>query len=80
MKTIKIYDRYYVVGKSKTTTDFVIFEYKNGAWKNIFEGTKEDVKEELKHIRKMADKREARHLIAEMNGTSYRAAKEDMGL
>jgi hypothetical protein len=51
------------------------------AWANtVYSGTMEEVKAWIRHQRKLSDKRELRSMIADMCGTSYQAAMEDMGM
>jgi hypothetical protein len=75
--TIQMYDRIYLVGLSKTTKKYTIWYDK----KVIFDSfDSNEIKLKLKKLRKLADKRETRHMIADMCGTSYRTAMKDMGL
>lgn len=75
---IKLFDRAYLTGKSKSTGLYTIWDQKKG---KVFEApTLDELKNEIAHMKKLSEKREARQMIADMCGTSFRAAMEDMGL
>jgi len=80
-KIINIYDRHYVIGRVKNSSDFGIWENKGKSWKLIFQNSdKENISKRFLHLRKLAEKREYRHLVSDMCGTPYKEAVEDMGL
>jgi hypothetical protein len=58
----------------------VAFSLKNGKWIMSYTGNFDGLKKWLKHQKELAEKCEARKMIAEMCGTSCRAALEDMGV
>jgi hypothetical protein len=77
----QIGDRTYNIGKSKTTGKYKIFQLCKKTWFDIYETDNLDnLKKEVKRLKKLADKREARQMIADICGTSYSAACKDMGI
>jgi hypothetical protein len=72
----------YAVGKRKSTGLYAIWEFHHRkGFTIIFECADfEDLKTRLIHLRDLATKRETRQMIADICGTSYAAAKRDMGL
>jgi hypothetical protein len=78
---IAIGDRNYFAGRSKASGKYVLKAWRKTGWHGIGEFDKADqLKDALAHLRRLADKREARSMIADMCGTSYRAAMADMGM
>lgn len=77
----KIGTKTVLIGQKKTDNNVkVAYFLKNNNWKLVFEGTFEGLKTFIDNLKKKEDKKEFRKMIAEMNGTSYKAACEDMGL
>ena len=76
-----------LIGKRKGLEMLAIWELRqNGpakTWKRVFEcgiDSKEALNQKIEHLQWLAEKRAARRMIADMCGTSYRAAMADMGL
>jgi hypothetical protein len=79
--TIKLFDRDIITLKHKKTGKYCIWVYKKGEEISYKEfDTMNQAKKELKHLLRLADIRESHQLISDMCGTSYNAAKLDMGL
>lgn len=78
MKAYKIGEKFFGVGKSKSSGKYVLIELP-GRNRQEFD-TFEELKNKMVKMKKNADKREYRAMIAEMSGTSYSAACRDMGL
>ena len=70
----------YQISKRKESESFLIYSVSGNSYKKIFEGPKNEMHKTVKHLKHLANKRETRAMIADMCGTSYRAACEDMGL
>ena len=68
---------------AKKNGDFVVIEFnkKTGNW-DIKSSAKivPEIIKKFKHRQKLAEKRDLRHTIADICGTSYKAAMLDMGL
>ena len=76
------YDLFYHVCKRKLTNKYVLLwskKHPTNLQQDEFD-TIEQVKTRLNHLKKLAEKREARSMIADINGTTYRAACLDMGI
>jgi hypothetical protein len=69
------------IGKRKSTGKYIALEYRNGSWKDVGESdTFDGIRAVIRHRQTLADARARRQMIAEMCGTSYRAAMADMGM
>jgi thiamine biosynthesis protein ThiC len=58
----------------------VIYKWTGTTWEKYFEGAFDAMQTELKHQKKLAHQAEMRTEVADLCGTSYAAAKRDMGL
>ncbi len=73
-------NRKYLIGKSHATGQYTTWELKRGKWVHDFCTSDFEIfRAHIKHLQDLADKREARAMIADMGGTSYTAAMADMG-
>lgn len=69
------------LGQKKDNPDIkVAYEAKADKWVLVYQGDFKGLKKWLNHQKELADKRSFRKMIAEMSGTSYKAACEDMGI
>jgi hypothetical protein len=69
-----------LLGQRKSDADIKVgYVLKRGTWKLKYQGKFEGLKKWLKHQRELAARAYARQMVAEMCGTSYEAACEDMG-
>ena len=76
-----IFGKYYFAGKSKLTGLYVIKEQKKAGYIDIWKGPdKQDFINQIKHLKELGSKRCMRQDVADICGTSYAAAKRDMGL
>lgn len=77
---VNIGNKEYAIGKSKTTGLYTVWEQKKSHHEKIFECSHIDnLKSYVKRLKTLANKREMRADIADICGTSYAAAKRDMG-
>ena len=78
----KVYgDKTYLIGRIKSTNNLVIWEKKRNSWKIIHEcADMESIKKTLTRLKENAYKRDCRKMIADLCGTTYKAAMQDMGL
>ncbi len=82
-KVHRIGNRQYIIGKSKASGFYAIWEFKTPrkGWTKIFSCSEfADLKKQITHLQNLAAKRELRETIADICGTSYAAARRDMGI
>jgi len=80
-KVHRIGNRQYIIGKSKASGFYAIWELKTRKWAKIFTCSEfADLKKQITHLQHLAAKRELRETIADICGTSYAAARRDMGI
>ena len=80
-KAYSIGNKAYRFGKTKSTGLYTVWEWKESSgFQIIFQCVKfEELKKYIGHLKYLAAKRESRQAIADICGTSYRAAMADMG-
>lgn len=80
-KTFKLGNKVYLAGRSKTTGAYAIWEHKRTGFIKIYDcPTFDSLKDKIEQLKSLAAKRELRTCIADLCGTSYAAARRDMGI
>ena len=75
-----IYRTFAARQRKHDSTIKVLYKWNFNKWELIFEGTFDGLQKEMKHQKKLAQQAEIRSSISDICGTSYAAAKRDMGL
>jgi hypothetical protein len=57
-----------------------VYQLFGNKWEMVYKGNIDGMGRYLKHQKELAEKADARGMIADMCGTSYAAARRDMGL
>lgn len=71
----------YLAGKSKTTGNYAIWEQRATGYVKVYDCLNlQELKNRITHLKHLAAKRELRTCIADLCGTSYAAARRDMGI